>query len=99
MTTVINAAARLRAFTMQPWAGAMFKKLKRFDIDPGPGGMASSDGEWVEKDVGDEILKALKGWKSKKTQSGTQFFSATDIRHGINVYWDEDEDVYCVYLF
>ena len=28
MTTVINAAARLRAFTMQPWAGAMFKKLK-----------------------------------------------------------------------
>lgn len=97
----VNAAARIKAatFTMDAWAEAMFKPLKRFNLDPGPGGMASSDGEWVDKDVGDQILKALKGWKSKKGPGGTRFFSATSPKHGINVYWDEDEDMYCLNWF
>lgn len=98
----LKAAQRLKAaqFHMDAWAEAMFKHLKRFDLDPGPGGMASSDGEWVDKDVGDQMLKALKGFKKTQDSMGNiSFHSATKPKCGVTLYWDEDEDMYQVFWF
>lgn len=100
----LGAASRLAAAAkvtaMDAWAEAMFKPLKRFDVDPGISGMGSSDGEWVDKDVGEQMMKALQGWRSRKNQQGTvSFYSATKPKCGVSFCWDEDEQMFQVFWF
>lgn len=91
MPIKVQAAQRLAA-AMNPWAKAMMKHLKRFDLDTGVSGMASEGAE-IDGHAADNIIDALTGvYKKKIVGDKYYFYSDIDPKHGICVETPDNDD-------